>query len=93
MNQIEQRRRKFLQSGVVGFCIAFFAGLPKISFPKSSSNNDKGIVVHEDEGVHILTGRRKAPISIKISKAKHGVDRISFCTEDIIPGRKLRIHN
>ena len=32
MNQIEQPRRKFLQTGVVGFCIALFAGLPKISF-------------------------------------------------------------
>jgi mannose-6-phosphate isomerase-like protein (cupin superfamily) len=50
------------------------------------------IVVHEDEGIHILTGRRKAPMNIKISKAKHGVENISFCREDIIPGRKLRIH-
>lgn len=92
MNQIEQPRRKFLQTSIVGFCVALFAGLPKISFSKSTSDNDKGIVVHEDEGIHILTGRRKAPMNIKISKAKHGVDNISFCTEDIIPGRKLRIH-
>ena len=55
-------------------------------------NNDKGIVVHEDEGIHILTGRRKVPITIKISKAKHGVDGISFCVEDQSPGRKMRIH-
>lgn len=92
MNQIEQPRRKFLQTGVVGFCIALFTGLPKISFGKSAYDNEKGIVVHEDEGIHILTGRRKAPMTIKISKIKHGVDNISFCTEDIIPGRKLRIH-
>ena len=92
MNQIEQPRRKFLQTGVVGFCIALFAGLPKISFAKSTSNNDKGIVVHEDEGEHILTGRRKVPMTIKISKIKHGVDNISFSIEDMIPGRKMRIH-
>jgi len=92
MNRIQQPRRKFLQTGVIGFCTALFAGLPKISFAKSTSNNDKGIVVHEDEGIQILTGRRKAPMNIKISKTKHGVDNISFCTEDIIPGRKLRIH-
>ena len=92
MNQIEQPRRKFLQTGVFGFCIALFAGLPKISFAKSTSNTAKGIVVHEDEGIHILTGRRKAPMNIKISKAHNGVSNISFCTEDIIPGRKLRIH-
>lgn len=92
MNQIQQPRRKFLQIGFVGFFTALFTSLPKISFGKSASDNDKGIVVHEDEGIHILTGRRKAPMTIKISKVKHGVDNISFCTEDIIPGRKLRIH-
>jgi len=92
MNQIEQPRRKFLQTGVVGFCIALFSGLPKISFAKSTSNNDKGIVVHENEGEHILTGRRKVPMTIKISKTKHGVDNISFSVEDMIPGRKMRIH-
>src|SRR5258705_7785046 len=92
MNLIQQPRRKFLQTGVAGFCTALFAGLPKISFAKSASNNGKGIVVHEDEGIHILTGRRKVPITIKISKTKHGIDGISFCVEDMTPGRKMRIH-
>jgi mannose-6-phosphate isomerase-like protein (cupin superfamily) len=92
MAHIQQPRRKFLQTGVIGFCTAFFAGLPKISFGKSNSNIDKGIVVHENEGIHILTGRRKVPITIKISKTKHGVDGISFCVEDQSPGRKMRIH-
>jgi mannose-6-phosphate isomerase-like protein (cupin superfamily) len=91
MNPIQQRRRKFLQTGVAGFCTAVFASLPKISFCKSYSNNDKGIVVREDEGIHLLT-RRKVPITIKISKTKHGVDGISFCVEDQAPGRKMRIH-
>ena len=92
MHPIQQPRRKFLQKGFVGFCAALFASLPKISFGKYVSDNDKGIVVHEDEGIHIFLGRRKAPMNIKISKTKQGVDNISFCTEDIIPGRKLRIH-
>ena len=91
MNHIQQPRRKFLQTGVVGFCTAFFAGLPKISFGKSVFNIDKGIVVHENEGIHLLT-RRKVPINIKISKSKHGIDGISFCVEDQSPGRKMRIH-
>ncbi|HEU5163910.1 MAG TPA: cupin domain-containing protein [Chitinophagaceae bacterium] len=92
MSLIQQHRRKFLQTGVLGFCTTFFSGLPKVSFAKTASNNVKGIVVHEDEGIHILTGRRKVPITIKISKTKHGVDGISFCLEDQIPGRKMRIH-
>ena len=92
MNFFQQPRRKFLHTGIVGFCSALFAGLPKIGFAKSSCNNDKGIVVREDEGIHILTGRRKVPITIKISKEKHGVDGISFCVEDQSPGRKMRIH-
>jgi mannose-6-phosphate isomerase-like protein (cupin superfamily) len=92
MNLIQQPRRKFIQTGVIGFCTALLAGLPKISFAKSPTNNDKGIVVREDEGIHILTGRRKIPITIKISKTKHGIDGISFCVEDQDPGRKMRIH-
>ena len=91
MNHIQQPRRKFLQTGIAGFCASLFAGLPKISFAKPGSNSDKGIVVHEDEGIHILT-RRKVPITIKLSKAKHGIDGISFCVEDMGPGRKMRIH-
>ena len=91
MNHIQQPRRKFLQTGVVGFCTALFASLPKFSFAKSASDNGKGIIVREDEGEHILT-RRKVPITVKISKAKHGVDNISFCMEDMTPGRKMRVH-
>jgi mannose-6-phosphate isomerase-like protein (cupin superfamily) len=48
-------------------------------------------VVHEDEGIHILT-RRKVPITIKISQAEHGVNGISFCVEQMEPGSKMRIH-
>ena len=93
MNHNPQHRRNFLQIGIAGFCTALFAGLPKISFAKSHSNNDKGIVVHEDEGIHILTGRKKIPMTIKISKTKNGIDGISFSVEDQSPGRTMRIHN
>lgn len=92
MNQTGQPRRKFLQKAIPGFCIALFAGFPKISFAKPASDTSKGIVVREEEGTHIITGRRKVPITIKISKAKHGVDNISFCIEEMTPGRMMRIH-
>lgn len=91
MNRIHQPRRKFLQLGATGFFSTLLASLPKFSFSQSTSNIDKGIVVREDEGIHILT-RRKVPITIKISKSKHGIDGISFCVEDMSPGRKMRIH-
>ena len=91
MKHIQQPRRKFLQLGATGFFSTLLTSLPKISFSQPTSNPDKGIVVREDEGIHILT-RRKVPITIKISKTKHGVDGISFCVEDMSPGRKMRIH-
>ncbi len=92
MNNIQRPRRKFLLTGLAGFCTALFANLPKNSFAKSYNTDDKGIIIREEEGIHILTGRRKVPITIKISKAKHGVDGISFCTEEQRPGSKMRIH-
>ncbi|HEV7782281.1 MAG TPA: cupin domain-containing protein [Chitinophagaceae bacterium] len=92
MNNIQQPRRRFLFTAIAGFCTALVAGLPKISFGKAPSGNEKGFVVHEAEGEHIITGRRKAPMNIKFSKQTHGIDNISFCTEDIVPGGKIRVH-
>ena len=91
MNNLQQPRRKFLYIGVAGFFTTLLANFPKISFAKSSPDNKKGIIVREDEGMRILS-RRKVPITIKISKTKHGIDNISFCREDMIPGRKMRVH-
>lgn len=92
MNYLQQGRRKFVQTSILGFCTSIFASLPKISFSKPASTNDKGIVVRQNEGIHLLTGRRKVPITIKISKAKHGIEGISFCVEEQSPGRKVRVH-
>jgi oxalate decarboxylase/phosphoglucose isomerase-like protein (cupin superfamily) len=91
MNIHQQPRRKFLQLGATGMVTAFFGFLPRIGFARPVGKN-KGIVVRRDEGIHILTGRRKVPMNIKISKANNGVDGISFCVEDMTPGRKMRVH-
>jgi uncharacterized RmlC-like cupin family protein len=92
MSNLHQPRRNFVQLAIAAITTAIFTNLPKINFGHSSSAIKKGIVVHADEGEKIITGRRKMPITIKISKAKHGVDNISFCSEDITSGRKIRIH-
>ena len=91
MDNIHQPRRKFLQAGATGIVSVFFVTLPKIGSSQSVAEHDKGLIVREAEGTHILT-RRKVPITIKISKVKNGIDGISFCTEDMTPGRKMRVH-
>jgi mannose-6-phosphate isomerase-like protein (cupin superfamily) len=91
MKQPQKPRRKFLQIGLMGVFTALLTKLPKAGLAQSSVNKDIGIVVHEDEGIHIL-GRRKVPIAIKISKARHGVNGISFCREVMKPGVKMRVH-
>jgi mannose-6-phosphate isomerase-like protein (cupin superfamily) len=91
MKQPQQPRRKFLQIGFIGVFTALLAKLPQIGLAQPFRNKDEGIVVHKDEGIHILT-RRKVPITIKISQAKHGVNGISFCVEQMEPGSKMRIH-
>jgi mannose-6-phosphate isomerase-like protein (cupin superfamily) len=91
MNNIHQPRRKFLQTGATGIVSVFFGTLPKIGSSQSVAEHDKGLIVREAEGTHILT-RRKVPITIKISKVKNGIDGISFCTEDMTPGRTMRVH-
>ncbi|RYE56071.1 MAG: cupin domain-containing protein, partial [Sphingobacteriales bacterium] len=92
MSQIQQPRRRFLQFGAVGIITTIFSSMPKFGIAKSLSGVDKGILVREAEGTHILTGRRKIPMNIKISKTNNGVNEVSFCTEDMTPGRKMRVH-
>ena len=70
---------------------ALLTKLPKLGFTQALPKDHEGILVHEDEGMHILT-RRKVPLTVKISKAQHGVDGISFCVEQMEPGTKMRIH-
>jgi hypothetical protein len=69
MENIDEPRRKFLQTGIIGVITAAFGSLTRNSFAQSVSDNHNGIIVREDEGIHILT-RRKVPITIKISKTK-----------------------
>jgi quercetin dioxygenase-like cupin family protein len=64
----------------------------KSRFAKTTTEKEKPLLVRESEGLHILTGRRKVPINIKISKQKDGVRGISFCVEDMTAGRKMRVH-
>lgn len=92
MSYIQQPRRRFLQFGAVGIMTALFSGITKVGNARTLPGVDKGFVVREAEGIHILTGRRKVPMNIKISKTNNGVNAVSFCTEDMTPGRKMRIH-
>ena len=92
MHLFQQKRRNFIQTGIAGLCAALFSGFPKISIAKSPDDKIKGVVVHEDEGVHLISGRRKAPINIKISKTGNEIDNISVCTEIIVPGGMIRVH-
>jgi oxalate decarboxylase/phosphoglucose isomerase-like protein (cupin superfamily) len=92
MKPSQHPRRKFLQFGFSGIVTSFLGGLPEIGLARSVTGNEKGLIVRKDEGIHILTGRRKVPISIKISKKKDGINDISFCVEDMTPGRKMRVH-
>jgi mannose-6-phosphate isomerase-like protein (cupin superfamily) len=91
MNKDKEPRRKFLQIGAATVLATVVGSLPKISYPQSAADTPKGIVVHENEGIHILT-RRKVPLTVKISKVSDRVDNISFCTEKMEPGRKMRVH-
>jgi quercetin dioxygenase-like cupin family protein len=91
MKQPKQLRRNFLKIGITGFLTALLIKFPQRGFAKAFTNKPEAFVVHEDEGIHILT-RRKVPLTIKISKGKHGVDGISFCVEEMEPGTRMRIH-
>jgi mannose-6-phosphate isomerase-like protein (cupin superfamily) len=92
MSTIQNPRRGFLKFGLAGIAATLSLGLFKRTFAKSPIQNGKAVVIHEEDGRHIIMGRSKAPMTIKISKAEHGIENISICTEDIVPGRKMPVH-
>jgi mannose-6-phosphate isomerase-like protein (cupin superfamily) len=92
MKNAENPRRGFLKFGFAGITAALSLGLFKRTFAQSPIRNDEGVVVHEEEGKQIIMGRSKAQMTIKISHADHGIESVSCCTEDIVPGRKLPVH-
>jgi mannose-6-phosphate isomerase-like protein (cupin superfamily) len=92
MSGTQNPRRGFLKFGFAGITAALSLGLFKRTFAKSPLEKGKGVVVHEEEGKRIIMGRSKAPMTIKISEADHGIESLSFCTEDIVPGRKMPVH-
>jgi mannose-6-phosphate isomerase-like protein (cupin superfamily) len=92
MSVIRKPRRRFLKYGLAGLTTALYAGMFKQAAAKSPLKDERPLVVHEEEGKHIVMGRSNAPMTIKMSKADHGIEHISFCTEDIVPGRKLPVH-
>ncbi|HYG20846.1 MAG TPA: cupin domain-containing protein [Ohtaekwangia sp.] len=85
-------RRNFLSFGFAGVAAALTLGLFKRTFADGVLYNGEPVVVHEAEGKQIIMGRSKAQMTIKISAADHGIENISVCTEDIVPGRKIHIH-
>lgn len=87
----QQPRRQFLQTGATAVVTSLFGCLPQTGYANVLPGDTDGFVVHEYEGTQILT-RRKVPITIKISKAKQGVQGISFCIEEMEPRRKMRVH-
>jgi hypothetical protein len=91
MSDIKNPRRGFLKF-VSKVLQPRSLGSFKSTFARSFSRNDKGIVVHEDEGKHVIMGRSNAQMTIKISDADHGIESVSFCIEDIVPGRKIPVH-
>jgi mannose-6-phosphate isomerase-like protein (cupin superfamily) len=92
MSNIENPRRRFLKFGFAGITTALSLGLPERTFANAPFRNGEAVVVHEAEGKQIVMGRSKAIITIKISKADDGIESVSFCTEDVVPGRKLPVH-
>ena len=88
----QQPRRTFLATGISALFATVFASLPKIGLARNASHDEKGIIVRENEGIHILTGRRKVPLTVKLSKSNNKIESLSFCKEEQSPGRKMRVH-
>lgn len=83
-----KNRRSFVKTSAAGI-VGSLVSLPEFSFARNSNKN--GIVKNPNEGETYWV-RENTPITFKVSKSVDGVDSISICTEEMIPGSAIPIH-
>jgi len=84
-----KNRRSFLQAAFYSSLGSALISFPDLTFGHNSKNS--GIVMQPDEGETYIV-RENTPITIKVSKKTQGVDSVSICTEEILPGNGIAIH-
>jgi mannose-6-phosphate isomerase-like protein (cupin superfamily) len=84
-------RRKFVKVAWLCTIFTIFEFRFHEALAKPSDNRGSGLILHEEEGEQYLL-RRGSTVTIKVSKEKNGIDSLSFCWEDIIPGDEVPVH-
>ena len=91
MNFTHLSRRHFL--GFLGLGSLSITNILVSQDPQTQGNAAQtGELVQANEGDTYLILGRNAPVTIKVDKMNDGVNSISFCTEDIIPGDAIPVH-
>ena len=52
----------------------------------------RGTVLQPDEGEHLISGRRRAPMRIKIDSTRAAGARMSMVISEVAPGATIPIH-
>jgi len=84
-----KNRRAFVKTSAAGIVGSLLVSLPELSLATESNKN--GIVKNPDEGETYWV-RENTPITFKVSKSADGIDSISICTEEMMPGSAIPIH-
>jgi len=82
-----KNRRNFIQTAIIGLT----APAMPMSLLNIASSSPTGVVVQPDEGDTYLV-RENTPLTIKISKRKHGINSVSLCSEVIPAGGGIPVH-
>ena len=81
-------RRKFLKLITATAAVLPVSNLLAFNGEKPSG----GFVIHEEEQETYLIGPRRAPVTLIVDKSHRGVDKISFCREEIVPEDGIPVH-
>lgn len=89
MNQT--RRNLLKQLGVFALIGGFSHQVVAGNNPDDESIGSGFVIQPENQETYLITQRR-APVTIMVGKDSHGVDKVSFCKEEIAPDDYLPIH-
>lgn len=89
-------RRDLLSTGLAACCIPLAPAWVRQLVPPTDITGLqqpwRGIVLQRDEGELLISGRRRAPMRIKVDSARDTTVRMSMVVSEVAPGGAIPVH-
>lgn len=89
-------RRDLLASGCIACCVPLTLPWGRVLLPSTPTVGPQqkweGVVLQRDEGERLISGRRRAPMRIKVDSTRDKGATMSMVVSEIAPGAAIPVH-